>query len=106
MTPDMPGTLNGLRTPRRRRTVIRLRRSSTVYVGRKVFGEHEWPAVRERQRTTKALYKPSGSDQKFAAWKCPDCDHPLEFHGGSGGGAGMVYLIFTCDTCRAVHTFK
>jgi hypothetical protein len=30
----------------------------------------------------------------------------MEFHDGAGGGAGMVTLIYTCDTCRAVHTYK
>lgn len=79
-----------------------------MYIGKKVFSPKKWPAVRERQRTCPFLVKPR-RDNFTRHWYeqlCPDCQGPMEFHDGAGGGAGMVTLIYTCDTCRAVHTYK
>ena len=77
-------------------------------MNKKVFSAEEWEDAVRASREFKGIVKPprSAATERFYSRPCPDCGEILEFHGGVGGGAGMVYLIFACSGCRALFVLK
>ena len=78
-----------------------------MYIGKKVIPEAEWLAKLQHHREY-PFPKPERSPrtEHFYMRKCPDCDLLLEFHGCAGGGAGMAYLIYSCNTCHSFLMYK